>query len=442
MNRVIIGLGVGFLLAAVFAVLWYGAYVENGLLRKQVEDLNKQLEVKSAELQRTTQQLVNIQSQLIDAQTQLSQTRRQLAELERQLIDAQTQLSQTRRQLAELERRRAELLAQLEQLNATYQRLRSKVYAGRDLVQQAKALLGRITLKAPRVDDTWTFIRTYNYAYRPLRSGYFYPLELSLYSYQTVEVQTSELLYIAFFTPDQYERWHRGYDGTPLTQGRGYVKFTPPRNETYVLVIYNDLGRDVGEFQVTIRYLETWRYYDVAPLRPTGPYVVGSLGTPSRDFFRLFAIYNYWLENRHKLAEEVRRQLGDVRGDVRAFSPQLQLDTQILYALSLAALLKDAGFDVSFSAIGVSLKDPFEPSSIIPQVRFYSTINPNATFNRMFQQIPKGWMSVTWTSREAPVGYEFYVIINTYNVVEVVDRWLDTITPFNIIYSDGVTLLP
>jgi hypothetical protein len=169
------------------------------------------------------------------------------------------------------------------------------------------------------------------------------------------------------------------------------------------------------------------------------PYVVGTPGTPSRDFFRLFAIYNYWLENRRQLAEAVMRQLR-----VTAFSPQqqLQLDTQTLYALSLAALLKNAGFDVSFAAIGTSWSDPFDADSIIPVVRFNSLRNPNATFSDMFSIIKQVWMHVMSTSRSSYVGYDFYVIIDTYNVVKAVDRQLDTTTYFNVIYIDGLTELP
>jgi hypothetical protein len=331
------------------------------------------------------------------------------------------------------------------------------VYAGYDLVQQAKALLNKITLNAPQVNDVWTFTQTYTYTYNPLPSGYFYHPDLSLYSYQTIEVSTSASLYLAFFTPDQYEAWRRGYGGTPLASGHGHVKFTPPSGGTYVLVIYNDLGRDVNEFQVTYRYFETWRYSDFPKYeividsslglnvsKSREAYVVGTPSTPSRDFFRLFAIYNYWLENRRQFADEVMRQLR-----VTAFSPQqqLQLDTQTLYALSLAALLKNAGFDVSFAAIGTSWDDPFSANSIMPVVRFFSIRNPNATFYDMFNKIEKGWMRVMTFSRLPPPDalepyYEFYVIIDTYNVVNAVDRQLSTTTPFNVIYVDGVTKLP
>jgi hypothetical protein len=166
---------------------------------------------------------------------------------------------------------------------------------------------------------------------------------------------------------------------------------------------------------------------------------VGTPGTPSRDFLRLFAIYNYWLENRRQLAEEVMRQL-----NATTFSllQQLLLETHTLYALSLAALLKNAGFNVSFAAIGTYWGDPFSAGSIIPVVRFNSLENPNATFLDMYKKIPMGWMNVMWVPRSSYGGYDFYVVIDTYNVVDAVDRQLDTRTTFNVIYVDGLTKLP
>jgi len=451
----IVGLVVSVLLAAVFAVLWFSAQENNKLLTRQVNYLTQQLQGNLSLLQKTAQQLAETQKQLQDTQKQLQDTQNQLRETQarlaetqrqlqdaqnqleqtqKQLQDAQAQLSQARSQLALLETQKNQLINQLAQLNATYQQLRNKVYAGYDLVQQAKVLLNKITLNAPQVGDVWTFTRTYTYN-SSLRSGKFDYVILSLYSYQTVEVSTSEPLLIAFFA---YEALVKGSGGTPLASGHGYVKFTPPSNGTYVLIIYNDLGRDVDKFQVTRRYSETWHYYDIVPPQPVTPYVVGTPGTPSRDFFRLFAIYNYWLENRQQLADEVMRQL-------RAAAPsqqQLRLDTETLYALSLAALLKNAGFDVSFAAIGTYWGDPFSADSIMPVVRFHSLRNPNATFDNMFKEINMGWMHYMSEWRSSYGGYDFYVVIDTYNVVKAVDRQLGTTTPFNVIYVDGLTKLP
>jgi uncharacterized protein YdhG (YjbR/CyaY superfamily) len=364
---------------------------------------------------------------------------KQLQDAQNLLEQIQKRLREAQEQVALLEAQKDQLVSQLALLDVTCQRLRKKVHAGYDLVQQAKALLNKITLTAPQVNDTWTFVETYTYMEDPLSSDdYFYYDDLSLYSYQTIEVSASAPLYIAFFTPDQFEAWEEESGGTPLASGRGYVRFTPPNNGTYVLVIYNDLGRDVDEFQVTRRVSETWRYYDNEPPQPVTPYVVGTPGTPSRDFFRLFAIYNYWLRNRHQLADEVMRQLNS-----EAFSPQQQLKlyTRTLYALSLAALLKNAGFDVSLAAIGTRWDDPFNADSIVPVVRFNSRTDPNATFSDMLNKIKMGWMNFVRKSLSSYVGYDFYVIIDTYNVDWVVDRQLDMM-PFNVIYIDGLTKLP
>jgi len=454
----IVGLVVSVLLAAVFAVLWFGAYQDNKLLTRKVNYLTHQLEGNFSLLQKIAQQLAETQKQLQDTQKQLRDAQSRLAETQKQLQgaqnqleqtqkqlrDVQAQLSQARSQLALLETRKNQLIDQLTQLNATYQQLKKKVYAGYDLVQQAKALLSNIAtfptaIFLLQVKDEWTFMRTHTYMYNHLPSGYFYHHDLYLYKHQIVMVSTSEPLYIAFFTPDQYEKWRMGRGGTPLWSDYGRIMFMPPRDGTYVLVIHNNLARDVGNFKITYQYFKTWRYYDSVSPNLASPYIVGTPGTPSRDFFRLFAIYSYWLESRQQLANEVMHQL---RTSVS--STQLQLDTRTLYALSLAALLKNAGFDVSFAAIGTSWDNPFDANSFVPVVRFRSSRNPNATFYDMFNKLSGdiNWMHVMTLSKSSYDGYDFYVIIDTYNVVETVDRQLSATTPFNVIYVDGVTELP
>ncbi|MFZ8839312.1 MAG: hypothetical protein ACO2PM_10450 [Pyrobaculum sp.] len=461
----IAGLVVSVLLAAVFAVLWYGVQEDNKLLTRKVNYLTHQLEGNLSLLQKTSQQLAETQKQLQDTQRQLHDTQKQLretqvrlAETQRQLQDAQNQLEQTQKQLKDaqaqlsqakaqlalLETQKNQLINQLTQLNATYQQLRKKVYAGYDLVQRARSLLSNITtfpttIFLPQVEDKWTFMRTYTHMYDHLPSGYFYHYDLYLYRHQIVTVSTSESLYIAFFTPDQYEKWRMGYGGAPLRSDYGRIMFIPPRDGTYVLVIHNNLARDVSNFKITYQYFKTWHYYDSASPNPASPYIVGTPGTPSRDFFRLFAIYSNWLENRQQLANEVMRQLRTT-----ASSTQLQLHTRTLYALSLAALLKNAGFDVSFAAIGTNWDNPFDADSFVPVVRFRSSRNPNATFYDMFNKLGDdiNWMHVMTLSKPFYDGYDFYVIIDTYNVVEKVDRQLSTMTPFNVIYIDGVTELP
>ncbi|MGC8974384.1 MAG: hypothetical protein ACP5KY_09350, partial [Thermoproteus sp.] len=105
------------------------------------------------------------------------------------------------------------------------------------------------------------------------------------------------------------------------------------------------------------------------------------------------------------------------------------------------ALLKDAGFDVSFAAIGTDFEDPFTPSSAIVSVKFTSTLPANSTIYGYYDMLPMGWMRIMTYQPKISEGYEIFVLIDTYHVVETVDRGLKTTTPFNVIYVDGVTKL-
>jgi len=64
----IAGLVVSVLLAAVFAVLWYGAYEDIKLLTRQANYLTLQLQSNLSLLQKTSQQLAEMQKQLQDTQ--------------------------------------------------------------------------------------------------------------------------------------------------------------------------------------------------------------------------------------------------------------------------------------------------------------------------------------------------------------------------------------
>ncbi|MCU7788336.1 hypothetical protein ODS41_10485 [Pyrobaculum sp. 3827-6] len=461
MNKLaVVTIAVVALVAAVFAVLWYGTYVENGFLRKeldaargQIQDLQRQLTARSEELQKTTAQLLDVQGklqttqqQLDEANRRLEQTRRelesataQLQDVQNRLRDAQAQIQDLTRQRDQLIRQRDALEAEIKALNTTIQTLKEKVYGGRDLVERLKTTLSRITLKAPQIGDNWSFTTTYVYNDLTLRSGYYRYGQVELIAGEVLELQTSQDLWLAVFTQSEYDKWRGGYSATPLAQGRGSLRFVAPSNGTYVYVIYNDLGRDVV-YSYRVRYIETWRYYDTPPPFPQRPYVVGTPGVPSRDIFRMYAIYNYWLENREALAAEVEKQLG-ASGKI-AFQPTVgSLDKHTLYALSLAALLKDAGFDVSFAAIGTDWKDPFTPHSAIVSVKFTSASLANYTIYEYFGRLPTGWMHIMTYQSKIFAIYDIYVLIDTYNVVRVVDRGLEITTAFNVIYIDGVTKL-
>jgi hypothetical protein len=154
----------------------------------------------------------------------------------------------------------------------------------------------------------------------------------------------------------------------------------------------------------------------------------------------MYAIYNYWLENREALAAEVEKQLG-AAGNT-AFQPAVQsLDKPTLYALSLAALLKDAGFDVSFAAVGNSWENPLAPSSAIVRVKFISDLGANSTVHSYSKALPIGTILVRTQVVKRPTSYETYVLIDTYNIVNIVDKGLSTTEPYNVIFIDGLTTL-
>lgn len=465
MNRVtsyLIALVLSILVAALFAALWYGAYTENTYLQKaldetraenqqlktEVKSLSDQLNAKSRELsdtllklQEAQKQLEEKTQQLTEVQSQLDKARQDLATTRAELDRARAELANAKSQIADLTTRVSLLRAELERLNATYQRLSQMVYGGKNMVDTANNLLSRIQLTAPNVGDTWNFEIIYRFEQLTLQSGYFTRWELEFTIYDNVEIETTESIWLAVFTPSEFEKWRNGYDAKSLTEGRGYLRFTPLANGTYIIVLYNNLGRDVI-FDLTYRRWVTWTYYDIVPPNPRRPYVVGSPLIPAREIFKMFAIYNYWYNHRHELAEAIRGQLQ--RG--YAFSAgDLNLTRDVLYALSLAALLKSAGLEVSFAAISTSWKEPLRPASIVPVVKFTSPISTpllNNTYNIMYEVIePIGWIHTMWWHSRDVWGQVLYVLLDTYNVIERVDYGRKTTVPFNVIYVPEVTRL-
>jgi peptidoglycan hydrolase CwlO-like protein len=94
----IAGLVLSILLAAVFAVLWLGAYEDIKLLTRQV-NLTHQLEGNFSLLQKIAQQLAETRKQLQDTQNQLRETQERLQDTSNQLKDTQARLAETQKQL-------------------------------------------------------------------------------------------------------------------------------------------------------------------------------------------------------------------------------------------------------------------------------------------------------------------------------------------------------
>lgn len=468
----LVALVLAVLVAAVFAALWYGAYTENKFLQKsldearaenqqlkaEVKSLSDQLNAKSRELsdtllklqeaqqqlQEKTQQLQQVQAQLDKAQQDLAKTR---AELDR----ARTELASAQSQIAILNSQISSMQAELQKLNDKYQKLSQLVYGGKQMVDNLVLLLEKIRLEAPKVNDTWTFTYTLKYNNLTLRSNYYSYVDYNMKAYETWEIGTTERLRVAIFSTSEFEKYRRGEDARPLAEGRGYVKFKPPTDDRYVITITNDLGRDVT-YSLTIKVSANWKVCGEINI-----YLASDLY--ARDYacvygnkkiFQILAIYNYWYNNRLDLSENVKAQLMRLR-EVQSYN----ITRHLLYALSLAALYRSAGFEVSLSAIGTSWETPMKPSAVLPMVKVTDTllfaldIPLNRSISNMINEIPYiGWLNVMWqyyTEERPPLIGKFeylYLLIDTYNLAyrdESSER--TTKVPFNVIYVPEVTKL-
>lgn len=412
-----------------------------------MENLTSQLQAKTADLQRIAQQLADAQRQLADLQWRLQEAQGQVQDLKSQLLDtthqlreAQSQLNVTTRQLEDarstitrLQRENAQLSDQLSQLrnelfqfNTSYTNLKERVYTGYHLVQEAKNLLDKLTLKAPPINNTITFHWTYS-RWTTTGSSDYYIMSFEAPDYPAVvNITCTPSLRLQIFTEDQYAVWERDQArARPSAEGRCPFTFTPPRNGTYYVVFRNERKDPSLSITFLIEFSATWHYYEVTPPNPVRPYVNGTPGIPAREFFRLLGVYYYWLRNTDRLINETRRQLGN--------SSRLTTDVDALRALSLGTLLRDAGFNVSFAAVRTNYvtdwEDPFKVSTVILLVRFQSLTAPNATFWKIYNSVPRRpWV---WTyQRPSTDGFEYYVLIDTSTQV------------YNVVYVDGVTKLP
>ncbi|MEM4964847.1 MAG: hypothetical protein QXT13_11950 [Pyrobaculum sp.] len=267
-----------------------------------------------------------------------------------------------------------------------------------------------------------------------LGPNYYYRWEFYLYAgASTIEVTASPALQISIYQREEFVKYAAGVSDSPVARGWGRLRFTPRENGTYVVVVLNTRYSTVY-VDIEITRYETWYFCEEGQRCPS-PYVTGP--PIAKDFFRLFALYNYWLDNRETFARQVQRQYPD-------------LSTQEAYALSLAALLRSAGFGttpapafatatpgVSFAAISFT-KYPLDPISVIVSLTLPTQTNPEDIYYTFYDILPKGLMyTVTIYSGDA-----FIILVDTYNVYKVIDRGDKLLASFNIIYVDGYTTLP
>lgn len=448
MNSIYVLIGILAFLAALFGALWYGAYTENNLLKSTVTQQN-------AQINKLTEQYADLQnrynalnSQYADLQRSYQDLNTRYGQLNSQYADLQNRYNTLRNQYSELQNKMSTLKSQYDQLQSEYTNLQSQyaelqdkvntlkqyVYAGRDLVNKFNTMLQNIRLTAPTVGNSWTFSNSYTVTNITLYPGYYTYRELELHTYSTLVVSVSDpSLRIMIMDFSQFAQYRQTGVRSYLTSGYGSLSFKPSQNGTYYLVIVND-GSTTSTFSRTITITETWYYCDLYYRNTYGycssPHVVGNLFTPSHDFFKLAAIYNYWFNHRHELAQAVL-----------AIYPNLT--TVDAYTLSLAAVLKAARLNVTFAAVSTRLINPFSPSTAQVAVVFNSLIDPTETFNQYFNTLPIGGYSFrTYYIRRNFHVINFYVIINTYYVYEIYDLGKISYTSTNIIYLDGVTELP
>ncbi|MEL9989828.1 MAG: hypothetical protein QXP98_04320 [Thermoproteus sp.] len=450
MKSIYILVAVLVVLTAVFAALWYGAYVENNLLKNQYASLQSQYSTLNTQYSALQSQYANLQNavkalqnQYANLSAQYNSLQNQYSALQSQYANLQNQYSTLNAQYTSLQNQYANLQSQYSTLNAQYSALQSQyvslqgkveelqsyIYAGKNLVDDFKGMLQGLQLGAPTVGSSWTFTMTSSYQNLTLPPGYYRYRPLQLYTYYTLSVSVSDpTLKIMIMDPAQFQQYFQGGSASYLASGYGSVTFTPSQNGTYYVVVEND-GTTTSTYSITYTIYETWYY--CGPLQPAcnEPYVTGVVGTPSYDFFRLFALYDYWFNHRQALAQAV-------------LSVYPNLTTVQAYSLSLAALLKAAGFNVTFAAVSSSLVDPFKPDSVQVAVVFNSAIDPTNIFYNYFDTLPVRGNVITDTLPLSNNIYKFYVLIDTYYVHDIYDLNEPGSTRFNIIYLDGVTQLP
>ncbi len=276
-------------------------------------------------------------------------------------------------------------------------------------------------LKAPEVGDSWTFVTTYSLLCRSSPS-----LALSL--------ETGDWIYVRTLWSDTGIQIRDG-SGRLLVRGVRELNFTAPVAGVYVVSADDTADVIVGR---------VWRYCgDGPPERNASRCVWGEGGRWGREIFRLLAVYNYWHKNRMALADEVRKVVisrveNVVYPPVRTIWLGFDDNT---YALSLYALLKDAGFNVTFAIVNTRWDKPCTPMEVVPVVRFSNADKAHQLLRRMVDEVGVKISYKTFCTR----GWrnycdDLYVLIDTYNVFTE-DRGY-TAEPIEVIYVERLTQIP
>ncbi|MGB9705970.1 MAG: hypothetical protein ACPL3C_11010, partial [Pyrobaculum sp.] len=74
-------------------------------------------------------------------------------------------------------------------------------------------------------------------------------------------------------------------------------------------------------------------------------------------------------------------------------------------------------------------------------VKFVSDIGASSTVHRYSKTLPIDRVLIRTQEFKRSTSYETYVLIDTYNIVNIVDKGLSTTEPYNVIFIDGLTTL-
>ena len=293
---------------------------------------------------------------------------------------------------------------------------------GYSYAKEIKIFFDAAQLKAPEVGDSWTFVTTHS-----LLRGSSPGLALSL--------EAGDWIYIRTLWSDTGIQIRDG-SGRLLLRSVGELNFTAPVADVYVVSADDTADVMVGR---------TWRYCgDGPPGRNASRCVWGEGGRWGREIFRLLAVYNYWHMNRMALADEVRAVVISRVEDV-VYPPSETIWLGFydnMYALSLYALLKDAGFNVTFAIVDTRWDEPCRSMKVVPVVRFSKIDFAGEVYQllrRMVDEVGvkisyKTFCTKTWINCD-----DLYVLIDTYNVF-MEDR--GHAAPIEVLYVEGLTQIP
>jgi hypothetical protein len=317
---------------------------------------------------------------------------------------------------------------------------------GYSYAKEIKIFFDAAQLKAPEVGDSWTFVTTYS-----LLRGSSPSLAQSLEAGDWIYVRTSRNYIIIRILESEeepggqhveYQRdrdakiWIRDGSGRLFVRGVRELNFTAPVAGVYVVSADDTADVMVGRM---------WRYCgDGPPGRNASRCVWGEGGRWGREIFRLLAVYNYWHKNRMALADEVRAVVISRVEDV-VYPPSktiwLGFDDN-MYALSLYALLKDAGFNVTFAIVDTRWDKPCTSMKVVPVVRFSKIDFAGDVYQLLRRMVDemgvkisyKTFCTKTWIDCD-----DLYVLIDTYNVF-MEDR--GHAAPIEVLYVEGLTQIP